>query len=312
MATVLITGGTGMIGTALSKVLVQKGYRVIILTRGKRKNTAEAKVLYAAWDVNNGVIDTEAVAKADYIVHLAGANVAEKRWTAARKKEIVDSRVKSGTLIFKTLQQVPNNIKAVVSTSAIGWYGPDRKRARGTAFMEADPANDDFLGSTCKMWEEAIEPVTDLQKRLVIFRTGIVLSREGGAFAEFLKPLKFGAATVMGKGKQMVSWIHIDDLVRLYIAAIEDERWQGRYNAVAPQPVSNKQLISAIAKHSGRRHFNFHVPEFVLKTVLGEMSIEVLKSATVSSSKVELTGFQFAYPDVDSAVKNLLSREQEA
>lgn len=311
MATVLIAGGTGMIGRALTKELVKLNYDVIILTRDKKNLKYSDNVSYAEWDVNKGTIDHEAIVKANYVVHLAGANVAERRWTAQRKKEIVDSRVKSGELIVKALSQYPNRVKAVVSSSAIGWYGPDAKIPSRKPFMEADPSHGDFLGSTCKRWEEAIEPVTDLDKRLVIFRTGIVLSNDGGAFVQFLRPLKFGAATVMGSGKQMVSWIHIDDLVRLYVEAIENQNWAGRYNAVAPNPVNNKQLIKTIAKHSGRKHLTFHIPKFILKTILGEMSIEVLKSTTVSSRKVESMGYRFVFPDIESAVKNLLNPDHQ-
>jgi len=312
MATVIITGGTGMIGKALTKELVRRNYDVIILTRDKSRTKDLEKVSYAGWDIEKGLIDRNALIQSDYIVHLAGANVAEKRWTAKRKKEIVDSRVKSGELIVKVLAETPNKVKAVLSSSAIGWYGPDSKIPSRKPFMEADPAHRDFLGSTCKQWEEAIEPVTNLDKRLVVFRTGIVLSNEGGAFVEFKKPLRFKVATVMGSGKQVVSWIHIDDLVRLYINAIEDESWKGVYNAVALHPVSNGKLVKAIANHSGKKYFTFHVPEIALKVALGEMSIEVLKSATVSNKKVELMGFQFSFPEIDGAVKNLISREQEA
>jgi len=199
----------------------------------------------------------------------------------------------------------PNKVKAVFSSSAIGWYGPDPQIPSRKPFMEADPAHKDFLGSTCKLWEEAIEPVRNLGKRLVLFRTGIVLSNSGGAYVEFKKPLQFRVATVMGSGKQIVSWIHIDDLVELYIKAMEDENWNGVYNAVAPQPVSNKHLIKTIAKQTGKQHLTFHVPEIVLKTVLGEMSIEVLKSATVSCRKLELMGFAFSFPDIQTAINNL-------
>jgi uncharacterized protein len=312
MATVLITGGTGMIGKALTNELVKRGYDVIILTRDQTKAKSSDRVSYAGWDVNKGTIEREAVAKADYIVHLAGANVAEKRWTAERKQEIADSRIKSGNLIVKALSQTANKVKAVLSSSAIGWYGPDAQIPSRKPFMEADPAHNDFLGKTCKQWEEAIEPVADFNKRLVVFRTGIVLSNAGGAFAEFKKPLQFRVATVMGSGKQIVSWIHIDDLVRLYITAIEDEAWKGVYNAVAPQPVSNKQLIKAIAKHWGKKTVTIPVPQAALKIALGEMSIEILKSATVSSRKAESMNFPFSFPDIDHAVKNLLNREQVA
>jgi uncharacterized protein len=303
MATVVITGGTGMIGTALTRELVRREHAVIILTR-KAKN-AEGKVVYKEWDVRNGRIDHTAIQEADYIIHLAGAGVADKRWTEKRKREIEQSRVKGSALLVKALQENTNHVRSVISASAIGWYGPDPQVPNPRPFIETDPADSAFLGATCVKWEDSIRPVASLGKRLVILRTGIVLSKEGGAYAEFKKPLKFGAATVLGTGRQVISWIHIDDLVRLYITAIENEQMHGVFNAVAPHPVTNKLFIKTIAKESGRFYLPVPVPSLALKIALGEMSIEVLKSATVSALKVQETGFQFLYPQLAAAVKNL-------
>lgn len=306
MATVLITGGTGLIGKALTKALTAKGYEVIILTRKlPAKTKSRPGIAYALWDVEAQTIDEKAVAQADFIVHLAGANVAEGRWTETRKQEILDSRVDSGRLLVKALKDTPNKVQAVVSSSAIGWYGPDPQLPNPHPFVETDPADRSFLGTTCKAWEEAIAPVAAMGKRLVYLRTGIVLSQEGGAYKEFRKPLGFGVASILGNGKQVVSWIHIDDIVGLYIKAIEDVSWSGPYNAVAPQPVPSKTLIQTMAKVKGGLAIPAPVPAFVLRTMLGEMSIEVLKSATVSSSKAEAGGYRFLYPDVLSAVKAL-------
>jgi uncharacterized protein (TIGR01777 family) len=304
MATILITGGTGLIGTALTEALVAKGYDVIILSRSK-KQSSQKNISYAMWDVHNQKIDEEAIKKADYIVHLAGANVGDKRWTQKRKKEIVDSRVDSGKLLVKALKEIPNKVKAVITSSAMGYYGPDKKMPNPKPFTETDPPYNDFLATTVVKWEHAIEPVKDLGKRLVFFRTGIVLSNEGGAYKEFKKPLKFGIASVLGSGKQTVSWIHIDDLVRLYIEAIENGKWNGVYNAVSPNPVNNRQLIEEIARQTKGFHITATVPSFVLKIVLGEMSIEVLKSTTVSAARIHQQGFQFLFPEIESAVKNL-------
>ncbi len=314
MATVVITGGTGLIGTALTKALVQKDYEVIILSRHKN-SSAEKKVSYAVWNVPDQTIDEEAIKKADYIIHLAGANVAEKRWTKKRKKEIVDSRVKSGALLVKALKEIPNHVQTVISSSAIGYYGPDRLipnpspggEGRAFPFVETDPPFNDFLATTVQQWEQAIEPVKELNKRLVIFRTGIVFSNEGGAYKEFKKPLQFGIAAVLGSGKQIVSWIHIDDLIRLYMEAIENESWQGVYNAVSPTPVSNQQTILEIAQQRKKFYLPVKIPAFALKIALGEMSVEVLKSATVSSEKVRKQGFEFLYPTIEDAVASLAS-----
>lgn len=308
MEKVVITGGSGLIGTALTNALVQKGYEVIVLSRSK-KQSSQKNISYSVWDVNNQTIDEDAIKNADYIVHLAGANVGDKRWTKKRKKEIVDSRVDSGRLLLKALKEIPNKVKAIISSSAMGYYGPDPKTPNPKPFVETDPPFNDFLARTVVQWENAIEPVKDLGKRLVFFRTGIVLSNEAGAYKEFKKPLKFGIASVLGTGKQTVSWIHIDDLVRLYIDAIENERWNGVYNAVSPNPVTNQQLIKEMAKQAKGFHIIAKVPSFVLKIILGEMSIEVLKSTTVSSEKIQQQGFQFLYPTIETAIKKLRASE---
>lgn len=314
-STILITGGTGMIGKALTKALLEKDYNVIILTRNPEKQTVStSKLSFSKWNVKEQTIDADAISKADYIIHLAGEGVAEKRWTKKRKQEIVDSRVDSGKLIVGSLKRIPNNVKAVVSASAIGWYGaltpnPSPRGGKGNRlqeFEESDPAANDFLGATCKQWEESIEPVIQMGKRLVKIRIGIVLSNEGGALLEFIKPLRFGLATILGSGKQIISWIHIDDLVRIYIAAIENENMKGVYNAVAPRPVSNKEFVLQLAKiKRGRFFVPIHVPSFIFKIVLGEMSIEVLKSATVSCNKIHFEGFTFLYPSLQAAFKQL-------
>lgn len=301
MFTILITGGTGLIGKALGQALLVKGYSVIILSRQTNKKTKNGNLSYANWNVEQQTIDKEAIIKADYIIHLAGAGVADKRWTKKRKREIVDSRVYSSKLIVASLKTIPNKVKAVLSASAIGWYGQDGDTQK---FAEPDPAAEDFLGQTCKQWEESVEPVTQLGKRLVKLRTGIVLSKEGGALKEFIKPMKFGIAAMPGSGKQIISWIHIDDLVRMYIAAIEDEKMNGIYNAVAPNPVSNKELTLELAKNRKKFFIPIHIPSFILKVVLGEMSIEVLKSVTVSSDKIQQSGYQFKFPSIKEVLTN--------
>jgi uncharacterized protein len=304
MAKVIITGGTGMIGTALTRALVKRGDQVIILTRDASKQQPADNIQFANWNPEAGTLDEKIFQLADYVVHLAGANVAEKRWTDKRKREIVNSRVKSGHLIVKALTEVPNTVKAVISSSAIGYYGPDPVVPDPDSFKETDQPASDFLGTVVQEWEAAISPVTRQNKRLVIFRTGIVLSNEGGAYAEFKRPLKFGLATVLGNGRQMISWIHINDLVRLYLEAIDNDQWKGVYNAVAPQPVNNKDLIKGIAKKQ-KLHLAVPVPSIALKLALGEMSVEVLKSTTVSAGKILAQGFHFSYPDIKSAIQQL-------
>jgi uncharacterized protein (TIGR01777 family) len=314
MATILITGGTGLVGKRLTEMLLEKGHSVIIMSREKKASQQE-HVFYAVWNVEKQVIDVDAVRKADYIIHLAGAAVVEKRWNDARKKEIVDSRTKSSALIVKALKENTNQVKAVISASAIGWYGADSlspalsKREGVKGFHEEDKPATDFLGETCRLWEESIEPVTQLAKRLVKLRIGIVLAKEGGVLKEFMNPIKFGVAAILGSGKQMISWIHIDDLCSMFIKAMEDNNMRGSYNAVAPTPVSNKQLTLSLAeKMRGKFFIPVHAPTFALKIALGEMSIEVLKSTTVSSDKIKRAGYHFMYPALDDALNNLLGK----
>lgn len=307
-----------MVGKRLTSLLLQNGYSVIILTRNKIEASENFKLedpqsigyrnlSFAEWNVSDKTIDKSAVGKADYIIHLAGAGVADKRWSEKRKKEIVESRTNSSALIIKALSETSHHVKAVVSASAIGWYGPDPSIPNMKPFVETDKANDDFLGQTCLQWEQSIEPVQRMNIRLVKLRTGIVLSNEGGAFEEFRKPLKFGLSTILGSGNQVISWIHIDDLCRLYVQAMQDDKMQGIYNAVATVPVNNKKLNDTLAvKQRGKFYIPIYVPSFALKIMLGEMSIEVLKSTTVSNEKVRKAGFQFIFPDVEKAVDDLV------
>ena len=308
MATILITGGTGLVGRALSSALLEKKHNVIILTRSTKQKAISPKpkngIQWVQWNVEAQTIDKDAVAKADYIIHLAGAGVADKRWTKKRKQEIVDSRVKSGALLVTALSEIENNVKAVITASSIGLYGADPVIPNPFPFLEHAPADTAFLGDTCRQWEQSMEPVTQLKKRVVKLRIGIVLSKDGGALKEFIKPLQFGVAAILGNGKQMISWIHIDDLVNMFMAAIENENMNGVYNAVAPKPVSNKELTLELAISRKKFFIPFYVPSFILKLLLGEMSIEILKSATVSSTKIQQAGFNFKFPDIKSALKN--------
>ncbi len=307
MPTVILTGGTGMIGKQLTSLLVSKGYEVIILTRQRSGYISDKEqVSYAQWDIEKKTIDRDAIEKADYIIHLAGAGVADKRWSKKRKEEIVSSRIESSALLVKSLQEIPNKVKAVVSTSAIGWYGPDTPASLQNGFKEDANADNAFLGHTCSLWEQSVEPIASLAIRLVKLRVGIVLSNSGGALVEFKKPLKAGVASILGHGKQMVSWIHVEDLCNMFVYAMENDQLNGAYNAVAPHPVTNKQLTITLAKQLRHQFYiPVYIPAFVLKIMLGEMSIEVLKSANVSAHKIQLAGIDFNYPTIEEALKDL-------
>ena len=308
MKNILIAGGTGLVGKRLTEMLLDKGYSITILTRTLNAISTNPNISFANWDTDKQTIDENAVTNADAIINLAGAGVADKRWSVKRKKEIVDSRVNSGRLIVNALQRIPNNVSVVVNASAIGWYAPNRNSNK--TYQEEEPANTDFLGETCKQWEQSIHPISLTKKRLVKLRIGIVLSKDGGALKEFLKPLKFGIATILGYGKQKISWIHIDDLCRMFITAIEQENLNGVYNAVAPVVTTNSKLNIALAKKlKGKFYIPIFVPKFMLKIVLGELSVEVLKSSDISCKKIHDTGFQFLYPSIESAFEQMFPKK---
>ncbi len=301
MRTILITGGTGLVGKALTKRLVEKNYEVIILTRSLKDVATQKNVTYALWNVKEKQIDLNALKKADAIIHLAGAGVMDKKWTEEYKQEIRDSRVNSSALLINSLKNNEHKVEVIVSASAIGWYGEDKKAAH--FFVENEPADAAFLGEVCKEWEESIEPANTMGIRVVKLRTGIVLSNAGGAYPEFKASLKFGVASILGSGKQIISWIHIEDLCREYIFALENDAMQGSYNAVAPTPISNKKITLAIAENlKGRFYIPVHVPQFVLNVMLGKRSVEILKSATVSTDKIKNAGFTFLYPTAEVAI----------
>ena len=308
MLTILITGGTGLVGTALTDLLLQKGYKVVILSRKKRESS-NPDLQYAFWDTEKGIIEEGIISSVNYIVHLAGENVAEKRWTKKRKKEILTSRTQPGQCIVNAVLQTPNKIKAVIAASAIGWYGPDTKQNLD-GFVETAPYCPDFLGETCFQWENSMNGLPESGIRLVTLRIGIVLSEKGGALKEFMKPLAFGMAAYMGKGNQIISWIHLNDLCNMILYSIESNQIEGVYNAVSPNPVSNKTLVKQLKKEMNKPlSISISIPSWFLKLLLGELSIEILKSTTVSAGKIVKSGFIFQYPTIKNALKQLVDKK---
>ena len=307
MPCVLISGGTGLIGSHLVNHLIQKNYDIIILSRKKNQTSDNPKISYSYWNIKDNIIDAEVVRKADHIIHLAGAGVLDKKWTQEYKNLIIESRVKSAEMMINCLNESNHNVKTFVSASAIGWYGKDEKPLiRKEGFVEGDPSSDDFLGKTCVLWEAASSRVATFGIRLVRLRTGIVFSNRGGAFERYKTPLKFGIAPILGNGKQVVSWIHIDDLCRMYCKAIENNYLNGNYNAVAPEPSTQKDLIMKLGQQMRNRFFiPVYVPRFAIKLLFGKRSIEILKSETVSDKKIKSNGFTFLYPSLESAINDL-------
>lgn len=295
---ILITGGTGLIGKHLTNLLLHKGYTVSDLSRSKGKDMC---VKTYQWDVPNGKIDEACIDGVDVIVHLAGANVAGKRWTVSRKKEILDSRTKSIELIYDLLKKKKHNVQAVISASGISYYGD-----RGDELLTEDSSlGTGFLAEVSKEWEAAVDKGADLGLRIVKLRTGVVLDKKGGALPQLAGPVKWGIGSPLGNGQQWMPWIHWHDAVKLYLYAIMNTKLYGVYNMVAPNPVTNKQLVKALAKQLHRPLWAPNVPAFIIKLLFGEMGTVVLASTKVSAQKIADHGFEFDFPMIEDALKDI-------
>jgi uncharacterized protein len=297
---VLITGGTGLVGKVLTKLLQEKNYTVSYLSRSKQSGSIKTY----HWDIDKKQIDIEAIAQADYIIHLAGAGVADKRWTDSYKKEIIDSRVVSTQLLAEAIEKSPKKPKAFVSASAVGFYGFDTK---DTLLQENAPKGDGFLAEVTEKWENSIQEVIKLGVRTAIMRIGIVLAKEGGALQKIMQPIQFFAGSPLGSGKQYMSWIHIKDMAHMLIYALENESIQGIYNAVGNSPVTNADFTKAVAKVMDKPLFLPNVPSFALNLMLGEMASMVVGGNKVSNEKIVNAGFQYKFATLESALKDLIS-----
>lgn len=297
MSIVLLAGGSGLIGTRLSELLRAEGYNVRLLSRHPQGTDQ------FGWDPDKGQLDEAALPGVDYVINLAGAGIADKRWTPARKREIVDSRVKSAALLRTAFERSGARPKAYLSASAIGYYGQSGERR----MSETDaPVDNSFMVQCCQAWEQAAEAVAGLGIRTVIFRIGVVLAKEGGALPELVKPLHFGLGTYFADGQAWYSWIHREDLCRAFIWALKNESVAGVYNAVAPQPERLKPFIQAAADAMDKKVMLMPVPAFGLRLALGEMSAVVLNSNLVSDDKIRSAGFTFLYPELNGALRHIL------
>jgi len=295
---ILLTGGSGLLGGHLTQALLDKGYKVSHLSRKPGKDT---RVKTYIWDIDKNSIDARCIEGVDIIVHLAGAGIADKRWTDKRKKIIIESRTKSIRLIYQLLKIKNHQVTTIISASATGYYSD-----RGDQLLTENdlPAND-FLSHCCIEWEKAVDEGEELGLRIIKFRTGVVLTNDGGALPQLAAPIKSGFGAALGTGKQWISWIHLQDVVDMYLFGITNKNLAGVYNMVAPNPVTNKQLIQAVAKQLHKPLWLPNVPAFVLKFILGEMSIAVLGSTKVSAQKIEEAGFMFKFPEITAALKDI-------
>lgn len=296
MASILVTGGTGFIGTALCDLLREKGYTVLILSRTK----SDTPNTYY-WNLKEHYIDPEAIIKADYIIHLAGAGIVDKRWTNERKRILIDSRVKTANLLFEKTKELNPNLKGFISASAVGYYGATTSEKN---YKENDAPGNDFVSTICIAWEKASNQFRASNIRTVILRTGMVLSKDGGALEKLSQPIKLGVGAALGIGEQYIPWIHLDDLCNMYLEAIENKEIEGVYNAVTPEHITNKSLTKTIANKLKKPLWLPNIPAFVMKLILGEMAVIVLEGSRVSSEKIIATGFKFKYPTIKEALDN--------
>jgi uncharacterized protein (TIGR01777 family) len=298
---VVITGGTGLLGKTLTKLLQESGYCVTVLTRNKK--LAENNNNFSFWNVENGIIDKETILNANHIIHLAGEGIAEKRWTKKRKHEIIDSRVAPLKLIYNVLNGCNHNVRTIVSASGINIYGTS---LNAKIFTENDKPANNFLATVCIAWENAADEFAKLNIRVVKLRTGVVLSKEGGALQKIILPFKFGLGAGLGSGEQYFSWISQNDICRLYLFALENNLLSGAYNAVVDDETTNKVFSESLANVLNKKIRIPNIHSAFLKILLGEMSEMLLKGNRISNQKIKEAGFNFRNEILESLLISLL------
>jgi len=303
MKTILITGGTGLIGSHLTPLLLAKNYKVRYLSRHKREI---ANVEVYEWDIKKEFIENGALNNVDVIIHLAGANIGEKRWTSERKKEIISSRVDSLKLLQSYISQINNKPQVLVSASAVGYYG---MVTSDHIFNEEDKPVNDFLSETCIKWENAANEFKQYGLRVAKLRTAVVLAPKRSALDKLALPARFGFAAPFGKGNQFWPWVHIDDISQIYLKAIEDEKMNDSVNASAPEQVTNNQFNKTLSKVLKMPYFMPAIPGIILKVVLGEMANALLKGSPVSCNKILSKGYKFKFPLLKGALEDCLKRK---
>lgn len=305
MANVLISGGTGLVGQKLALKLIQNMHTVFILTRQKDNVIAEGiHAIY--WNPETKEIDLPATLEIDTIVHLAGSNIAKGKWTIEKKKELISSRVDTANFLFETFKTHPS-LHTFISASAIGYYG---NRPHNIIVSEDSPSGNGFIPELCRNWEKITQKFQQNGFRTATVRIGIVMAKEGGALPAMIKPFKYGLGAALGSGKQMISWIHIDDLVDIFYCAILDKKYKGIFNGVAPNPVNNTEFSSKLALNLNHILLPFNVPSFILKAVLGEKASLILGGVNVIATNLTNIGFRFNYETIDHALLNLVNKNR--
>ena len=297
---ILIAGGSGLVGKYLTSLLLSEGYKVSHLSR---KSYQFGKVRVFRWNYEKGIIDPVIFDGIDFIINLAGANIGEMRWTKKRKDEIIKSRVESTRFLYKVISDNGIQIKAFISASASGYYG---SATSDKIYIESDPPATDFTGTVCRLWEEAADLFGNAGIRTVKIRTAVVLEKNDSALAKLMKPAEYGFLVQAGNGRQYMPWIHILDLCNIYLKAIEDSNLQGAYNAVSPDHVTHRDFMKTLAQIMKKPIFFTGIPSFVLRAALGEMSEIILKGSRVSSEKIMNSGYTFHFNNLKVALEDIL------
>lgn len=303
MHKILITGGSGLLGRELTKLLHAGGHEVAWLSRKKTspssKGDGRMPERIFQWDIARQYIDPEALLWSDVLIHLAGEGIAEKRWTNARKQVIIESRTRTTQLLVDAMAALPTKKHIVIAASAIGYYGPSTDER-----VETDAAGEGFLAYSVNEWEKATAQFRNVALRTVILRIGIVLAPESGAYPELLLTKWMRVLPLLGGGAQMYPWIHIKDVTRIMQFAI-DHPLDGVYNAVSPNPVSQGAIMKTYSRVKGGYYLRIPAPTFVLRLILGEMADMVLLTQQVSAKKIMDAGYQFVLPDIHDAIVDL-------
>lgn len=297
---VLITGATGLIGSKLSSLCREEGIKVNYLTTSKSKIENKKDYQGYFWDPKNGVIEEACLKDVHTIVHLAGASIAEP-WSDSYKRTIIKSRTRTAALLHKTLKENSNQVENFISASAIGVYPSSLEKLY---FEDDKEVADNFVGEVVRKWEAAADEFENLGLDVAKIRVGLVFAEDGGMLEKIKKPISLNMGAALGSGKQWQSWIHIEDLAGIFLFAIQNHL-TGVYNAVAPNPVTNKELTKVLAKEMGKSVWLPNVPSFALKALLGEMSEIVLSSQLVSNKKIESAGYNFKYTNLSRALGDL-------
>ncbi len=295
---ILITGGTGLVGKKLTSKLLEKGHEVNILVRGEVKNPNEFH-----WDYQAKELDEAAFQDAECLIHLAGANIG-KRWTKSYKEEILRSRVDSAVFLLQKLQTLHHHLKSYISASGINYYGTFTSEK--ILDENSGILHHDFLSEVCRLWEKAGEKFSSISDRVIFVRTAPALSKKGGTFEPLKRIAEFNLSTPIGSGKQWFNWIHIDDLVNIYVKAVEDQNMAGTYNAVANEIPTQEDFMRELSTVLNKAYLPFAIPKILPEIALGEMSEILLEGTRCSNRKLKNQGFEFTFPTLNTALKDLL------